>query len=89
MIALADNTGASSGSHLHFSLKPVQQGEQPWQWYNTEQKNGYNGSINPETYLPEHQEFTKTLALGDVGDEVAKLQAFLLRNGYMKPVLKV
>ena len=86
VIALADNTGASSGSHLHYGLKPVQQGEKDWEWYNLEKNNGYNGAIDPSPYLPEHQEFTKTLALGDVGDEVAKLQAFLLRNGYMKPV---
>lgn len=85
VIALADNTGASSGSHLHYGLKPMQKGENDWEWYNID-KSGYNGAIDPSPYLPEYQAFTKTLALGDVGDEVAKLQAFLLRNGYMKPV---
>lgn len=35
-IAQADNTGLSSGSHLHFGLKPIQKGEEDWQWYNVE-----------------------------------------------------
>ena len=85
-IAQADNTGASSGSHLHFGLKPVQQGEQDWEWFNLEKNNGYNGAINPEPYLPEHQEFTTPLKKGDTGDEVEKLQAFLIRNKYLQPV---
>lgn len=50
-IADADNTGASSGSHLHFGLKPVAQGESVWAWYNIEQNNGYMGAIDPKPYF--------------------------------------
>ncbi len=88
-IAQADNTGASSGSHLHFGLKPVQQGEDEWAWYNLEKDNGYNGAIDPTSYFPQVQEFAKTLKLGDKGADVAKLQAFLIRHKYMPPVAEL
>lgn len=89
VIAQADNTGASSGSHLHFGLKPVQQGEQEWVWYNLEQNNGYNVAIDPTSYFPQVQEFTKTLKLGDKGVDVAKMQAFFIRHKYMAPVAEL
>ena len=50
-IARADNTGMSTGTHLHFGLKPLYQGEQDWEWWNVEQENGYKGSIDPAPYL--------------------------------------
>ncbi len=46
----ADNTGMSTGTHLHFGLKPIQQGEQDWIWYNLEHNNGYWGAIDPAPY---------------------------------------
>jgi len=89
VIALADNTGASTGSHLHWGLKPVLQGEQPWEWVNLEKNNGYNGAIDPTPYLPASCEYQTPLKVGDTGFEVEKVQAFLIRNKYMQPVEKL
>ena len=47
----ADNTGLSTGSHLHFGLKPIAQGENEWSWFNLEQNNGYFGAINPALFF--------------------------------------
>lgn len=55
-IGQCDSTGVrkgvnlSSDSHLHFGLKPIAQGEDPWTWWNVEQKNGYGGSIDPAPF---------------------------------------
>lgn len=51
IIGYADNTGASSGDHLHFGIKPQAQGEADWLWMNIEQKNGYAGSVDPVPYF--------------------------------------
>jgi murein DD-endopeptidase MepM/ murein hydrolase activator NlpD len=51
IIALADNTGQSTGAHLHLGLKPMEKGENEWTWWNTEQNNGYKGAINPEPFF--------------------------------------
>ena len=50
VIGLADSTGISLGSHLHFGLKPVYQGEASWQWLNTEQDNGFKGAVDSTPY---------------------------------------
>lgn len=89
ILALADNTGASLGSHLHFSVKPVYQGEEAWQWSNAEPNNGYNGSIDPAPFLGTIVQFKTPLKKGDTGFEVEKVQALLLRKGYLSPVPKL
>lgn len=46
IIALADNTGFSTGSHLHFGCKPLDDN-----FNSLEPDNGYYGAIDPLPYL--------------------------------------
>lgn len=84
LLALADNTGMSTGSHLHFGLKPVEKGEADWQWWNIEQNLGYNGAIDPMPFfdgnyavdsyfdkivLPRAQDFTPVILFCELGQD--------------------
>lgn len=54
LLARADNTGKyTTGSHLHFGLKPQQrigQDKDPWYFINLGNDNGYAGAIDPSPY---------------------------------------
>lgn len=77
-IAQADNTGMSTGSHLHFGLKPIAKGENDWTWYNTEQANGMLGAIDPTPYFVK---FQNEMNLGEQSQGVRDLQEFLKTLG--------
>lgn len=80
-IGEADNTGMSTGSHLHFGLKPIAKGENDWTWFNTEQNNGMLGAIDPSPYFVK---FQNEIKIGDRGYDVRDLQDFLKAKGFFK-----
>lgn len=75
LIGRANNTGFSTGDHLHFGLKPQIQGENDWTWENVNQNNGYRGAIDPEPYLVDG--FHVDCQYGETNQEVLKVQKFL------------
>jgi len=61
LIGYADNTGFSTGDHLHFGLKPIVKVTDSYS-YNLEQNNGYFGAIDPLPYFSQsltEEEFDK------------------------------
>lgn len=69
LIGWADNTGYSSGTHLHFELKPVDRGQNDI-FYNVYQDNGYYGSVDP---LP----FIAKLSALEINSLLVRLRYFL------------
>lgn len=80
ILGKADNTGLSTGDHLHFGVKPVLQGEQDWEWYNVEQKNGYNGAIDPNPYFNRYFAEDKTIVLSIYKRIIETLKTAITKN---------
>ena len=89
VLGLGDTTGASSGNHLHWSLK-AHDGNNT----SLDLDNGFTGAFDHKPYyenkfvveaLKTSFSFTKTLRKGMVNVDVGVLQAHLVRWGYMKP----
>lgn len=50
LIGKCDTTPNNLKPHLHFGVKPIKLGENDRTWFNTEQKNGYLGAVDPALY---------------------------------------
>lgn len=88
LIGYADSTGVSFGSHLHFGLKPIAltgTAHEEYNFYNTNQNNGYAGAIDPMPYLPKKYQFLKNMEYGNRSADVAQLQQRLINMGYNLP----
>jgi hypothetical protein len=88
-IAEADNTGASTASHLHFGIKPIWPGENDWEYLNLAQKNGYAGAVDPQPYftgeyahITSTYKFTSTMRFGQSNLDITRLQTLLQTLGY-------
>jgi hypothetical protein len=90
LIGWCDNTGLSSGDHLHYELKPVLKNSDGI-WYNVFQNNGYFGSVNPQPYFntlyavdQSLSSFDTNLSFGMENDGVEQLQKALKALGYFR-----
>jgi len=77
LIGYSDNTGASTGDHLHFCIKPQAKGENDWTWWNTTQENGYNGAIDPTPYFNKYYAQDAPVVLGILRQIVDLLKQML------------
>lgn len=78
-IAEADNTGMSTGSHLHFGIKPVINKGDGYEWETVDMNNGFKGAIDPTPYFVK---FQKPMKFGEQSQNVRDMQDFLKEKGF-------
>lgn len=93
LIGYGDSTGASSGDHLHWSMK-IHGGSVQGFGFSIDSDNGYTGALDQTQYYENKFildvtkpsfVFTKSMKLGDVNTDVGVMQALLVRHGFMQP----
>ncbi len=95
MIALGDSTGASSGNHLHWSMK-IHGGSTNGFGFSIDSDNGYTGAFDQSPYykndfildvLDPKFKFLKDLRQGIFDTDVGVLQSILVKYKDMQPIL--
>lgn len=85
LLAEADNTGLSTGSHLHFGLKPIYQGEADTVWYNSESSNGYLGAVDPKPYFNGYEAKNAQSVITNLTTQISLLKKLVeLLKGFFK-----
>lgn len=90
LIAYADNTGYSTGTHLHWDLKPIKiVGEvdteeeklalSDYEFTNVFGDNGYRGAVNPEPYLEKRNNGSYYTAL-QVKNDLKKVEEEIIKT---------
>jgi murein DD-endopeptidase MepM/ murein hydrolase activator NlpD len=77
VIGISDNTGMSTGSHLHWGVKPV-----TWNgstWSSSQENDGYRGAIDGFPFLP--SVIYPSIKKGMTGCFVKQIQTFLNTQG--------
>jgi murein DD-endopeptidase MepM/ murein hydrolase activator NlpD len=70
LVGYCDNTGYSSGDHLHWEIKPVKvtwKDGKPKKWSNILQDNGYFGAVDPLQYLETEPDGTPVFSVTFAG----------------------
>lgn len=83
ILGVSDNTGMSTGAHLHFGLKKVEKVGKMWQTLNSD--NGFRGSIDP-FYMLDSVNIVGNWKKGAKGEYVVKIQELLNKKGGMLKV---
>jgi len=77
IIGYGDTTGKATGSHLHYGLKPIAQGENEWSWTNINQNNGYFGAVDPQPYMSVMTAYTLRSSLQVIAETLKKISEIL------------
>lgn len=79
LIGYADNTGFSTGNHVHFGLKMID-----LKYRTLNYDNGYFGAIDPMPYFIDLPfQFYREMGVGAVGEDVRNLQKLLNKLSFL------